>query len=382
MRIPVNAVIGYGEMLLLESAMDDEDREDLSKITTSGSGLQVLLDELLSAARLADGEWPRLGADDQHRLRDQVSTVVGYADLLLEKHEQLPLIATDLARIRSAGTYLADLVDQLTEGAALNSNEFVVSDEADLLTSALESIPALSGQATPARFSGHLLVVDDNDMSRKLLVRQLRALGYYVSATHGGQQALEMLALGGFDLVLLDVIMPPPNGYAVLMSIQSDSRYDNLPVAMISELDEVDTAVRCLEAGADDYLSKSSDSVMLRARIDSLLEKKLLRDQEITYLRDVAILTGAAAAVSAEDSVGSGAIARVAERQDNLGELASMFNRMVADIAQRERRLKTQIKTLKLEVDHERKNRDVAAITDSEYFQSLKSKLSALKNRH
>ncbi|MCG2634043.1 MAG: response regulator [Gammaproteobacteria bacterium] len=381
MRTPVNAIIGYSEMLLVAPGLDTEDREDLGKITQSGARLQTLIDEFLSDARLSEGEHPKVDADGHFRLREQAATVTGYADLLRDKHGESPLIANDLERIRFAGAHLTQLVDKLTEGAVLESVESLAPDESDLLDAALKSMPALSSEPAQARFPGHLLVVDSNKMSRDILVRQLRSLGYYVTATDGGQNALDMLPLGGFDLVLLDVIMPPPSGYAVLESIRADSRYQNLPVAMISALDEMDAAVRCLEAGAEDYLSKSSDPVMLRARIDALLEKKLLRDHEIAYLRDVAILTGAAAAVSGERAVEKRGLGRVAERDDNLGELARVFNRMVAEIAQREKRLKREIKTLKLEVDEERKNRDVMAITESDYFQSLKGKLAALKKR-
>ena len=128
--------------------------------------------------------------------------------------------------------------------------------------------------------SGSLLIVDDNEANRALLARRLRRQGYTVSLAENGRQALEKLRARRFDLVLLDVIMPEMGGYHVLEKMKQDPLLRHLPVIMISALDDLEMLARCIQKGAEDYLSKPFDAVLLRARIGSSLEKKRLHDQE------------------------------------------------------------------------------------------------------
>lgn len=147
---------------------------------------------------------------------------------------------------------------------------------------------------------GHLLVVDDNVVNRKVLARALEVQGHTVATASNGQQALARLreqADPPFDLVLLDVIMPELDGYHTLAQIKADDELRHLPVIMVSALDELDSVIRCVELGAEDYLSKPFDQTLLRARIGACLEKKRLHDQEREYLRQVERLTRAAVAV-------------------------------------------------------------------------------------
>jgi adenylate cyclase len=103
----------------------------------------------------------------------------------------------------------------------------------------------------------------------------------------GGQQALQALAYNEFDLVLLDLMMPDINGFDVLMRMKADERLRRVPVIMITALAEAESAVRCIEAGAEDYLPKPFDPILLRARIDACLHKKRWHDREQRYLRRI-----------------------------------------------------------------------------------------------
>jgi adenylate cyclase len=134
---------------------------------------------------------------------------------------------------------------------------------------------------------GTILVVDDNRMNRLLLTRALEALGHAVATAEDGGQALELLREGRappFDVVLLDVVMPELDGYQTLARIKEDRALRHLPVIMISALDETESAIRCIALGAEDYLAKPFDPVLLRARLGACLEKKRLHDQELAYL--------------------------------------------------------------------------------------------------
>jgi adenylate cyclase len=132
-----------------------------------------------------------------------------------------------------------------------------------------------------------ILVVDDNAENRDLLVRRLERESYAVRVAEGGRQGLASLDTGPVDLVLLDVMMPDLDGIQVLERMKADPRHQASPVLMISALDELDIVVRSIDLGAEDYLSKPFNSVLLRARIGACLEKKRLRDQEKRYREQI-----------------------------------------------------------------------------------------------
>ncbi|WP_455212602.1 response regulator [Kaarinaea lacus] len=128
-----------------------------------------------------------------------------------------------------------------------------------------------------------LLVVDDNEMNRDMLVRRLKPLGYHVDTACDGGQALEMLQNGTYDLVLLDIMMPVMDGFEVLQQMKLQKSLKSVPVIMITALDDTSSAARCIDMGAEDYLTKPFDPTLLKARISSCLERKRLHDQESLY---------------------------------------------------------------------------------------------------
>jgi signal transduction histidine kinase len=132
---------------------------------------------------------------------------------------------------------------------------------------------------------GHILVVDDNRMNRIKLARSLEQQGHVVASAEDGEQALAMLAAYHYDAVLLDIVMPGLDGFQVLERIKGDNALRDIPVIVISAVDEVDSAVRCIEIGAEDYLPKPFNPVLLQARLNASLQKKRLRDLEKAFLQ-------------------------------------------------------------------------------------------------
>ena len=131
-----------------------------------------------------------------------------------------------------------------------------------------------------------LLIVDDNEDNRYTLTRRLQREGYEdLTTAADGQQALELLGARPFELVLLDVMMPGLNGYEVLGRMHADNRLRHIPVIMISAIDEIDSVIRCIELGAEDYLAKPFNPTLLRARVGASLEKKRLRDELMRHTR-------------------------------------------------------------------------------------------------
>ncbi len=139
-------------------------------------------------------------------------------------------------------------------------------------------------------YQGHILVVDDLRTNRLKLSLGLKQQGHTLKEAENGRQALAMLRAERFDLVLLDILMPEMDGYEVLGEMKQDAVLRNVPVIVISAQDELESVVHGIELGAEDYLPKSFDPVLLKARIDACLEKKRLRDKEQERIeRDLAL---------------------------------------------------------------------------------------------
>jgi adenylate cyclase len=141
----------------------------------------------------------------------------------------------------------------------------------------------MSGQAS-------ILVAEDDAVSRVTLVKVLEQEGHRVVTVEDGGRAWELLGRGRFDAVLLDILMPEVDGFEVLTRMKADPRLRHLPVIVVTSVDDVASAVRCLEIGADDYVTKPFDPVLLRARLNAGLAKKRLRDLEERHLEEVAAL--------------------------------------------------------------------------------------------
>jgi adenylate cyclase len=132
---------------------------------------------------------------------------------------------------------------------------------------------------------GRVLVVDDNKVNRLLLTRTLELQGHHVESAENGRLAHTRLSADDFDLVLLDIEMPEVDGFEVLAGLKQDRALRDIPVIVTSSLEGLDNVVRCLELGAEDYLAKPVNAVLLKARLDATLEKKRLRDQQAEIVR-------------------------------------------------------------------------------------------------
>jgi class 3 adenylate cyclase len=133
----------------------------------------------------------------------------------------------------------------------------------------------------PAR----LLIADDNKVNRLLLARNLQLLGHEVAVAENGRVALEMLRADPFDLLLLDIAMPEMDGFQVLEQLLADMKLRDVGVIVTSALEGLANVVRCIELGAEDYLTKPVNPVLLKARVGASLEKKRLRDQQKALVR-------------------------------------------------------------------------------------------------
>lgn len=195
-----------------------------------------------------------------------------------------------------------------------------------------------------------ILIVDDEPFNVDYLEQELGDLGYDTPSASDGAEALAAVREDAPDLVLLDIMMPVMDGFTVLAHLKSDEATRDIPVIVISAMSDLASVVRGIVAGAEDYLPKPFEPVLLNARIGACLERKARRDREVEYLRAVDRLTLAAKAVQ-EATYVEKAIAPVIARDDSLGNLARMFAGMVREVAAREQRLKQQLRQLQQDLD-------------------------------
>jgi CheY-like chemotaxis protein len=290
LRTPLNGVIGYTEMLLedLSEETPASFSEGLRAVLDSGRRFLATLAELLSAAGELAGD--PSGAEQAGRrlkqvlgqpvaaVREKVAGLEAQAQAL-GRTEMLP----DLGKIRVALGRLEKMLEQAA-AAAPAAEQPPAPAGAQGTARQLDAAPAPSAHAAPRAL---ILVVDDNEMNRDVLSRRLRREGHEVVTATGGAEALATIRRQAFDIVLLDLMMPDMDGDEVLLAIKSDLGLRDLPVIMLSALDDMSAVTRCIEMGADDYLPKPFDPVLLRARIGAGLERRRWRAREVEYLQRI-----------------------------------------------------------------------------------------------
>ena len=339
LRTPLNLIIGYCEMLL-EDADDPGRREALGAALAAGREVLERINQSIPPSRssISDAEITAL----MNSLRQPQSRVLEATGALLAPAADGgaldPQFERDVRRIRSSAERL--LTVEIPSGAGRTSSPLAVTVEQ----------PVPEGAALPPVVPARILVVDDLEDNRSVLERRLRRQGHQVDSASGGRAALDRLARERFDLVLLDVMMPDLDGLAVLERMKADPALRDIPVIMISALDDVASVVACIQRGAEDHLPKPFDPVLLRARISACLEKKRLRDVELEYLSAMARVIQAATAVEA-GRYEAGSLAAVAGRADEIGRLARVFDAMANQVKAREKRLSEQVDALRREIE-------------------------------
>lgn len=223
-----------------------------------------------------------------------------------------------------------------------------------------------------------ILIVDDEPFNVDYLEQELADAGYQTVSATNGQQALDQVATENPDLVLLDIMMPILDGFAVLAHLKGNITTRDLPVIVISAMSDMASVVKGVKQGAEDYLPKPFDETLLHARISASLDKKKFRDREIEYLHNVERLTDAAVAVENE-TFDAAQLSQVTARSDALGHLARVFQGMAEQVRVRQDKLKQEVQELRIEIDRTRQAKKVSEITESEYFKSLRGQADDLR---
>jgi two-component system, cell cycle response regulator len=305
---------------------------------------------------------------------------VGEYDEILVKPVQMPKLAKILSELLAKRAS----APSLTKTLPIPNIEREIKPDPPRQVAVSEVVPddSTEGPALPTipQLNKRILVVEDNDVNRELLVRRLVNLGFQVAQAENGRVALQRVVEIHVDVVLLDVMMPEVDGYQVLKKLKAHADYKAIPVIMMSANDAMESVVRCIEMGAEDYLPKPVDPVLLKARIDACIDKRRLRDQEMVYLRALSELTISAVRLE-EGKFEAGSLANLANREDELGQLARVFQKMAEEVQSREQSLQREVLRLKVEIDDIRKTEQVMEITETDYFQQLQIRAQELRQR-
>lgn len=282
---------------------------------------------------------------------DQLKAWIERPDSLGELARALEKLARD--RLGGAGADMAELRAQL---AQVEQN--------------LASQPA-------SCITGTVLVVEDDPAGRSILTTYLKQLGYEVEVAVDGQDGLDKVAGKSFDTILMDVMMPRLDGFAMLAQLKADPTTRDIPVVALSAVEDLEQVVRLIELGAHDHLSKPFKAPLLKARLQSCLLQKRMRDGELSTLRGLARLSQAAADLEGE-SYQPGRLNDLARRGDMLGQLARVFQTMAAEVHNRQQNLRRQVSELRQELEQARQ-RSATSSTEQNYAQTLDTRMGTAK---
>jgi class 3 adenylate cyclase len=291
---PAAAIVEYARMLIADAGRFglDQMADDLARIRTAGETLNAQVTSLLEPGRReANGDIEDFRTRLRHDLRTPISAVKGYGEMLAEDaraagHEGF---AKDLDRLLDAANRMLKQIDQLALiGASEPGSAEAVLGQEHLVAAALDTIAPVGDDGLQREIEpSHILVIDDNESNREMLSRRLTREGHTVVTAADGEKGLAALDRSACDLILLDLVMPGISGFEVLRRIKQSAEWRHIPVIMISAVDEIDSIVRCIELGAEDYLLKPFNPVLLQARVNASLEKQQLRKREQAAVHDL-----------------------------------------------------------------------------------------------
>ena len=248
---PAGAIVGYLDILLEDAGREALDNfvSDLARMRSAAGDLLALIGGIVDGST-GEVDPVRL----RHDLRTPLNAIKGYGELLLEEaRDGAPdALVNDLSAVLGLAERLLADIDRIATFGAGPGQPATASPTA-IVREVLRTIAPLSDAepSQPRNLSSRILVVDDDAANRDLLSRRLEREGHRVATAENGTAALDMVRSGAFDLVLLDMMMPGLSGFEVLSRLKSDERTRDIPVIMISALDEFDSTVRCIEAGAE-----------------------------------------------------------------------------------------------------------------------------------
>ena len=349
-----------------------------------------------SSSQPASAACPDPIAELRHDLCTPINQILGYSELLEEEaSEDKPDYVDDLRKIQKAATTMLSMVrGRLTPELFRADVQVAGAISAETAGAPLplkailegggdggESLGSASSSEPQTVRPGRILAVDDDALNLDVLAQRLTRQGHLVSTATDGDDALAKARLQPFDLVLLDVMMPRRDGYDTLAALKGDERLRSIPVIMISALDELSSVVRCIEAGAEDYLPKPFNATLLRARVGACLEKKFAHDQEEELYHRLVISQQRLDRELSEAHRQMQAMPADVKEDPRIFPLLEAFQRMSGAVSRRETDLRATIQDLEIKINRKAVSSQVTTIVADPSFSSLSERARAMRER-
>ena len=297
----INAMIGYSELILdtLNETGDRALERDIQSIYHSSTAILATIQELFSdKTKTGDDIGSVILNEDLHySIRTPLSSIIGISELILEDTAtvadlDLQDIQDCVSKINQAGKRLLRLIKDLSKYSDLSNGDLMASYYTDLYLkeSSIRNFQFNTEVKIPAKI-GTILIVDDESANLDIIDKILQQSNHKTFTAESGAEALKVLEKESakIDLILLDLIMPEVNGMDLLKKLKHNNNTYHIPVIILSALDEIDTIVECISMGADDFLIKPVNRILLHARLNNALEKKYFHDKEIKYQKQIKI---------------------------------------------------------------------------------------------
>jgi len=288
LKNPINAMIGYTEYIIEDIESDNYiiHINDMNSIFRLCKNINDKIEQSfkdINKDSVIDIE------SFQFDLRSSLCSIIGLIEIVIDKTDAT--IGSDkeefhdcISKIHKSCKALLEIVE--------NIKLYLRKDNIENKKVGLASLPkhdykSYKNKILTVKYTGKILIIDDDVLNTQLLTKILEKLKHDVTAVQNADDAMNIINSSTFDLILLDIIMPDINGIELLQKIKKNNDYYDIPIIMLSALDDLDSIVDCINLGAADYITKPIDKILLHARINNCLEKKEYRDKEKKYLNKI-----------------------------------------------------------------------------------------------
>lgn len=330
----------------------------------------------------------------RHDLCTPINQIMGYSEMLEEDiQDSNPEFVNDIKKIQKAASDMLGMIrhrltDQLIGSTTPDQGSTAAaqptpSSRFEVITGLKEHSrsPRVLTQEQSHLLTGKILVVDDNDMNVEVLAKRLTRQGSIVTTAYDGEEALLSVKKEAFDLVLLDVMMPKLDGFSTLKALKADVDTQCIPVIMISALDELESVVQCIEAGAEDYLAKPFNPTLLKARVQACLKEKQRHDREVSLyqslLKSQRLLEREIK--NAEKQLNS--IPEDLLSDSRFGKVIDAFSVMTGAVRHHESDLRVSMDSLEIKINRTDLHSQVGSIVSDPSFSALSERAKAMRER-
>ena len=302
LRNPINAIIGYSELTIedIEDSYPNLNKliPSLKIVKNDGKNiLSIVNDILYNAERSITSKTKKIDLYKYSKsIQNSINSYVDNINLEIKKNIKAidkninEDFVDDFNKIQKALETITTILNQM-ETVNDSEDEIVNYRKKDikLLENIMMTSDLIDYNLNSSNLIGNILIVDDSSVNLDLFKKQIQHFGHNVKTAEDGYIALKLIKENTFDLILLDLIMPRINGYQVLERLKSNQKTSNIPIIIISALDNLDNIVKCIELGAEDFIAKPFNTILLKTRINHVLEKKQLFDKQDQLLNTIKV---------------------------------------------------------------------------------------------